>query len=221
MALRAPGILADCRRWVLTALNQNAERRASRRRRHSLLASRFPQHRIGRHSYGWPEIMSFGDDGNLSIGNYSSIAAGVRILLGGEHRVDWLTTYPFPALWPAAERIPGHPATKGDVTIGSDVWIGANVMLLSGTEIGDGAVIGAGSVVAGSIPPYSIAAGNPCRVLRPRFEPDTVSALLAIRWWDWPEEAVGRALPLLLSNDIDGLKKFAEALTRRRPAGDS
>lgn len=177
-----------------------------------MLASRFPEHRIGRHSYGWPEIMSFGNDGRLTIGDYCSLAAGVIVLLGGEHRTDWLTTYPFPTLWPIAKTIPGHPATKGDVSIGSDVWIGANAILVSGTDIGHGAVIGAGSVVAGSIPPYSVAAGNPCLVIRSRFDADTISTLLAIRWWDWPEETIARALPLLLSNDIDGLRKFADDL---------
>jgi chloramphenicol O-acetyltransferase type B len=183
-----------------------------RRRRDMMLASRYPEHRIGRHSYGWPEIMSFGNDGRLTIGDYCSFAAGVVVLLGGEHRADWLTTYPFPALWPVAKTIPGHPATKGDVSIGSDVWIGANAILISGTDIGHGAVIGAGSVVAGSIPPYSVAAGNPCRVIRPRFDADTISTLLAIRWWDWPEDTIARVLPVLLSNDIDGLRKFADDL---------
>jgi len=53
--------------------------------------------------------------------------------------------------------------------IGSDVWIGANVIIKAGVTIGDGCFIGAGSVVTKDIPPFSVAAGNPCRVIRPRF----------------------------------------------------
>lgn len=212
MTARARRLVASVLKCLFGLRSRVGERHASRRQRGVLLAPRFPQHRIGGHSYGWPQIISFGNDGRLAIGDYCSIATGVLILLGGEHRVDWLTTYPFPTLWLAAKTIRGHPASKGDVTIGSDVWIGANAILLSGTDIGHGSVIGAGSVVSGSIPPYSIAAGNPCRVLRPRFGSDTASALLAIRWWDWSEENIARALPLLLSDDIDRLAAFADGL---------
>ena len=64
-----------------------------------------------------------------------------------------------------------HRATGGEkaapITVGSDVWFGGNVTVLPGVTIGDGAVIGAGSVVTRDIPPGVVAAGNPCRVLRP------------------------------------------------------
>ena len=56
------------------------------------------------------------------------------------------------------------------VHIGDDVWIGARVTILPGAVIGDGAVIGAGSVVHGKIPPFAVAAGNPCKVLRMRAD---------------------------------------------------
>ena len=109
----------------------------------------------------------------------------------------------------ASKSIQGHPATKGDVTIGNDVWIGTNTLVLSGTTIGDGAVIGAGSVVRGRIPPYAIAVGSPCRVVMHRFKPDDISALLAVRWWDWPDDIVAQALPILLSDDVSGIVDFA------------
>ena len=61
------------------------------------------------------------------------------------------------------------------VTVGNHVWIGAGVTILPGVTIGDGSVIGAGSVVTRDIPPDVIAAGNPCRVLRPVTEQDRIS----------------------------------------------
>jgi chloramphenicol O-acetyltransferase type B len=169
-----------------------------------------PRWNVGRNTYGWPVVYEAKEGAHLTIGNYCSIANGTVIMLGGEHRWDWITTYPFPALWPQAAGIEGHPATKGDVTIGNDVWIGIGVTILSGVTIGDGAVIGAGSLVSRDVPPYAIAVGNPCRVVRERFSEEQREALLALRWWDWPDETVREALPYLLSNNVHELLAFAE-----------
>jgi acetyltransferase-like isoleucine patch superfamily enzyme len=57
---------------------------------------------------------------------------------------------------------------KQPVTIGKEVWIGMGVMILPGVTIGDGAIVGAGSVVAKDIPPWTIAVGNPCKVIKQR-----------------------------------------------------
>ncbi len=74
---------------------------------------------------------------------------------------------------------PVHPATRNsayeygiDVTIGNNVWIGGNVVICPGVTIGDNAVIGAGSVVLRDIPAWTIAAGNPCKVIRKITEDD-------------------------------------------------
>ena len=68
---------------------------------------------------------------------------------------------------------PIHPDSRNslyeygiDVTIGDNVWIGGNVVIMPGVNIGSNCVIGAGSVVTKDIPAWSVAAGNPCRVLR-------------------------------------------------------
>jgi chloramphenicol O-acetyltransferase type B len=136
------------------------------------------------------------------MGAYCSTGPGVQIFLGGEHRVDWLTTYPFSEFWEAAKTIKGHPYTKGDVNIGNDVWIGAEAIILSGVTIGDGAVIGARAVVAKDIPPYAIAVGNPARIIRQRFDEKTIEKLLEIKWWNWDDAQIEKFLPILLSQDF-------------------
>jgi chloramphenicol O-acetyltransferase type B len=179
-------------------------------RRRSLSARwKLPRWDVGRHTYGWPIVYDAKEGARLKIGSYCSIANGTTIMLGGEHRWDWITTYPFPVLWPQAVDVQGHPATKGDVVIGNDVWIGIGVTILSGVTVGDGAVIGAGSLVSRNVPPYAIAAGSPCRVIRERFSTEERAILLDLRWWDWPDDVVAAALPRLLSNDVEGLLAFA------------
>lgn len=162
----------------------------------------YQQYDIGDWTYGAPTVLSWGEGANLRIGRFCSIADGVEIMLGGEHRSDWVTTYPFNVLCEQAYCFTGHPATKGDVIIGNDVWIGRKALILSGVTIGDGAVIGAYSVVAKDIGPYSIVAGNPAKLYRLRFDEQTVAALLRIAWWEWPLEKIAEAWPLLLSNKI-------------------
>ncbi len=157
---------------------------------------------IGDWSYGYPEVFSWGEEATLKIGKFCSLAEGVKILLGGEHRIDWVTTYPLSIFFDQADRYPGHPHTKGDVIIGNDVWIAMDAMIFSGVEIGDGAVISARSIVTKDVPAYAVVGGNPAEVIRYRFDEQTRVALRAIAWWNWPEEKIRDALPLLLSSDI-------------------
>ena len=170
-----------------------------------------PKYRVGRWTYGNPTIDDWDEGATLSIGAFCAIAGGVTISLGGEHRIDWTTTYPFSALWPAARHIAGHPRTKGDVTIGNDVWIGAGAVILSGVTIGDGAVVGTRAVVTRDIAPYAIHAGNPARFVRSRFDADTVQALLGLRWWDRSDAELEPLLPLMLSPDIQAFIAAAQA----------
>ena len=162
---------------------------------------------IGDYSYGVPAVMHYGEKSKLLIGKYCSIGLQVTIFIGGNHRSDWITTYPFSApelneIWPEAKNIEGHPATKGDVKIGNDVWIGHGATILSGIEIGDGAVIGAMAVVTKNVRPYAIVAGNPAREIRRRFGDDDIKLLLQLKWWDWPEEKIRRNINFLLSSDV-------------------
>jgi acetyltransferase-like isoleucine patch superfamily enzyme len=161
---------------------------------------------IGRYSWGHLTVSNRTPGAALKVGQFCSFAYGVHILLGGEHRMDFVSTYRFPAYTEFAERA-GHLAgatstTHGGVTIGNDVWVGNEALILSGVTIGDGAVIGAGSVVRQDVPPYAIVAGNPGRVAGFRFPKEQIDALLAISWWDWPIEKIVDSLELMMSEDI-------------------
>ncbi|MCF7560323.1 hypothetical protein L3X39_06690 [Sabulilitoribacter multivorans] len=76
------------------------------------------------------------------------------------------------------------------ITIGNDVFIGMNVTILDGVTIGDGAIIGAGAVVSKDIPPYAIAVGNPIKILKYRFNQDTIDKLLKLKWWNFNDESL-------------------------------
>lgn len=171
---------------------------------------RYEKYSIGDFTYGLPEIFDFSnyDDiatkpTKLSIGKFCSIA-NVKIVLGSEHRTDWVSTYPFNALSKRFRHIKGHPSTKGDIEIGNDVWIATNVTILSGVKIGDGAVIGANSLVVSDIPPYSIATGNPAKVLKKRFDDSVISQLEEIKWWNLPLGIIENHVELLQSANIEG-----------------
>lgn len=163
---------------------------------------------VGKHTYGHENINIrkwTPYDGNLIIGNFCSIAAGVTVQLGGNHRTDWVSTYPFPAFlkWNNCDRTSKYAWSKGDVIIGNEVWIGDNVTILSGVNIGDGAVIATKSVVTKDVPSYSIVAGNPARIKKYRFTKEQINKLLQIKWWNWEDEKINEHIPLLCSNNID------------------
>ncbi|WP_168694305.1 CatB-related O-acetyltransferase [Sphingomonas flavalba] len=168
-----------------------------------MLDETYPQYRIGRGSYGDLSIASYPGDADLVMGAYCSVAANVTLLLGGEHRTDWVSTYPFSDIIPEYGHITGHPRTRGDVVIGNDVWIGRDVLILSGVTIGDGAVIGARAVVTRDVPAYGIVSGNPAKLIRLRFSEQVIARLVEIAWWNWPEERVRRAVPYLLDDRIE------------------
>ncbi len=173
---------------------------------------------IGAETYGRVKLRWWGDDARLIIGDYCAFA-NIEIFLGGAHRTDWSSIYPFPAFpkrWPEASGVKGYIATRGDVTIGSDVWIASRAMIMSGVTIGHGAVVAARSVVTHDVPPYAIVAGVPARIVGYRFTPDIIERFLAVAWWDWDRDRLAQLLPLLLSDKIEDFLQAAEAA--RAPA---
>jgi acetyltransferase-like isoleucine patch superfamily enzyme len=166
---------------------------------------------FGDFTYGFPTILSWGEDTKLTIGKFCSISGNVTIFLGGEHRNDWVSTYPFNALLENYAYIKGHPKSKGNVIIGNDVWIGREAVILSGVSIGDGAVIGARSLVTKDVEPYSIVGGNPAKFIRYRFKKEFVDALLDIKWWDKELDEIAEIIPLLQSENVSEIIKRSSA----------
>lgn len=172
-------------------------------------SARYPTYQMGTGTYGMPEVHDWNEGSTLRIGAYSSIAGDVRIYLGGHHRIDWVSSFPFPAFIEEAAQIPDYGGTRGDVEIGSDVWLCSGSIILSGVTIGHGAVVAAGSVVSRDVAPYAVVAGNPAQQVRWRFSEEQRAALLEIAWWDWPEQDVRQAAPLLCSAQVDPFIAFA------------
>ena len=165
------------------------------------MGKKYSNFSIGKYTYGDPIILFDNEGAKLTIGNFCSIAGGVKIFLGGEHRTDWITTFPFNIFWEDAQSIDGHPKPKGDVIIGNDVWIGAEAVVLSGVTIGDGAVVGARSVVAKNIEPYAIYAGNPAKFIKKRFSDEIIKDFLDLKWWDLDDDLIAELTPYLLSSE--------------------
>ena len=162
-----------------------------------------PNYSIGNFTYGWPQVL-FADSGKkLVIGKYCAIAYGVKIFLGGNHRPEWVSTYPFcqvTDVFKNGEMGKDFHASKGDVIIGNDVWLGNGVTILSGVTIGDGAVIGANATITKNVAPYEIVAGNPQFTIRKRFSDEIIAALLRIQWWNWDEKKIDDNIHLLNSS---------------------
>ena len=146
------------------------------------------------------------------IGKFCSIAWDVNIGTT-HHPTNWLTTHIFPY-----SRRPDLYDIKLDdnqilqynyvepVYIGNDVWIGCDVTILDGITIGDGAIVGAGSIVTKDIPPYAIVGGAPAKIIRYRFDEQTIKDLLLLKWWDLDEENI-KTLPFdNVAKCIDKLK---------------
>ena len=97
--------------------------------------------------------------------------------------------------------LPHEPYVR--TRIGNDVWIGQNALIRGGVAIGDGAVIGMGAVVTKDVGPYEVWAGNPARLIKKRFDAETIRRLQELAWWDWPEDEIRQKAHLF--GDVQGL----------------
>uniref|UniRef100_A0A6C0IS56 Acetyltransferase n=1 Tax=viral metagenome TaxID=1070528 RepID=A0A6C0IS56_9ZZZZ len=169
---------------------------------------------FGKYTYGNSNIHihSWNERTTLSVGKFCSIADNIDIFLGGNHRSDWVTTFPFGHINKdifTNFNGKGHPKTNGNVVIGNDVWIGSHSTIMSGVNIGDGAIIACDSHVIKNVEPYSIVGGNPAKLIKYRFSEKQINELLKIKWWDFEDNKINELLPYLCDNDIDKFIKIA------------
>ena len=146
----------------------------------------------------------------LIIGKFCSIACGAKFLFNSaNHTFRSLSTYPFPLFFEEwgldKKKVTDSWDNKGDIVIGNDVWIGYEAVVMAGVTIGDGAVIGARAVVTKDVLPYTIVGGLPAKPIRKRFSEETISALLALKWWDWPKEKIAQKIEAIQSGCVEAL----------------
>lgn len=138
--------------------------------------------------------------GNIAIGKYTVFAQNFRCLFNHhDYHAFALSNYVINDLCPeelapadATALLQPNECMRPKTIVGNDVWFGEFVTVQGGIHIGDGAVIGARSVVTHDIPPYAIAVGSPAKVVKYRFDPDTIEFLEKIKWWDWSQEQISR-----------------------------
>ena len=141
----------------------------------------------------------------LIIGKFCSIACGAKFLFNSaNHTLTSLSTYPFPIFYEDwgldAKDVAEAWDNKGDIVIGNDVWIGYEAVIMAGVTIGTRAV------VTKDVPPYTIVGGVPAKTIGRRFSSETISALLELKWWDWPAERIARNIEAIKSGEAGRLR---------------
>lgn len=98
---------------------------------------------------------------------------------------------------------------KYTVAVGNDVWIGSSVKIMEGVTIGDGAVVAAGAIVTKDVPPYAIVGGVPAKIIKYRFDEETIQKLLKLKWWE-KEQAWVKSH----ADDFDDVEKLLSNMQR-------
>ncbi|MBP0439183.1 DapH/DapD/GlmU-related protein [Tianweitania sediminis] len=178
--------------------HQSVELKGCKLGRHVVIAERVILRDVQVGDYSYFERHS--EAAHASIGKFCSIASNVRINALAHpieritsHKISYRPNEFFRFL--GVDQAVREARAAAHVTIGHDVWIGHGAVILPGLTVGSGAVIGANAVVTRPVEPYTIVAGNPARVIRPRFEPEIADRLGRLGWWDWPKEKLFEAIP--------------------------
>lgn len=150
---------------------------------------------LGEYSYGTATVHRWTCQDTVKTGKFCSIGTGVNFILDGNHKYTTFSTFPFREILGWTECSPNNWGKNAPI-VGNDVWIANNVTIYSGVDIGDGSIVAGNSVVTKSVPPYAIVGGNPARIIKYRFDPDTIKTLLLCKWWDLPLEVIrSRLIP--------------------------
>ncbi len=156
---------------------------------------------IGPWTYGLEHVTvsEWKEGATLTVGSFCSFADKIRVLMGGNHDTNAISTYPFYSVNKemGMNMPPPNHSTNGDVIIGNDVWICSGATILSGVTIGNGAVIAANATVTRDVGDYEIVGGAPARLLRHRFDPEIRDLLLKLSWWSLPLPDIKKIIPLL------------------------
>lgn len=161
---------------------------------------------VGRYSYVGYDC----DISNAEIGSFCSISANV-VIGAAQHPSSWVSTSPvFENVRNSGprKRFSFHDVPPArTAVIGPDVWIGRNAIVMGGVKVGPGCIIGSGAVVTKDLEPYGIYAGVPAKLIRFRFDKETIAKLLDTKWWELPDENIGK-----LADKIKSPKEFIDLM---------
>ncbi len=147
----------------------------------------------------------------LVIGKFCQIATGVWFIMNGSnHAMDGISTYPFKVFGKSWGEVAMNAVSKGDTIIGNDVWIGNSATIMQGVHIGHGAIIGTNALVTKDIGPYAVVGGNPARVIRKRFDDETIEFLLQLAWWNWSCAKITANLSAITTGDLAALREIVD-----------
>jgi acetyltransferase-like isoleucine patch superfamily enzyme len=132
---------------------------------------------------------------HCEIGKFCSVSWDATIN-AVSHPVDHLTINAFPYVPYVGNFVKDRSQSYKKVVIRNDVWIGANSVIMPGITIGNGAIIGAGAVVTKDVPDYAIVAGVPAKIIKYRFDQETINKLLELKWWNLKPEVIKKNIHL-------------------------
>lgn len=162
-------------------------------------------------SFGYGSFVGFGCEfSNCRIGRFCSLGSNIRVVSATHPVKGFISTHPAffsDTYWfhyVQTSKFKEHLTNDDgfECSVGNDVWIGDNVLILGGRKIGDGAIIGMGSVVLHDVPPYTIVAGVPAKVIRKRYSDDVIASLQQIKWWNKPIDWIKRNAECF--SDVEG-----------------
>lgn len=156
---------------------------------------------IGENSRVFSTRMGFGSGisrdsimDSVLMGRYTTLGPDVKIIVGQHPTSQIASTHP--AFYSARGQMGFTYVDKNifnenrfaqapyKVVIGNDVWIGSYVRIMEGVTIHDGAVVAAGAIITKDVPPYAIVGGVPTKIIKYRFDEETIKKLLNLKWWE-------------------------------------